>query len=176
MCFIIHAKRFNCTNLIKNRVTIACILWNTVSVILPLLMCSCNQNQAPRQIAVSRSTQMSKEELRELLHNFEEFATAAVEQVASQVDERQFDFKTRKMSLIHRTRFRQALNTMLDRDDPIEAFIETWALSVRTTNYLKNGEGNDLFREHQHLAVIAYEKLQTEIERIGKIFLNNKTI
>jgi len=144
-------------------------------VILPLLMCSCNQNQVPGQIAVSRSAQISKEELRELLNNFEEFAIATVAQARSQLDELQPDFKTRKMSLIHRTRFRQALNTMLERDDPIEAFIETWALSVRITNHFKDGEGKNIFGEHQHIAVTSSEKLQTEIERIGKIFLKNKT-
>jgi methyl-accepting chemotaxis protein len=110
-----------------------------------------------------------------LLNNFEEFATATVAQARSQLDELQPDFKTRKMSLIHRTRFRQALNTMLERDDPIEAFIETWALSVRITNHFKDGEGKNIFGEHQHIAVTSSEKLQTEIERIGKILLKNKT-
>jgi hypothetical protein len=159
----------------RNNVIVVRVLWHASLVILPLLMCSCNQNQVPGQIASSRSVQMSKEELRELLNNFEEFATAAIAQAASQVDEMQPDFKTRKMALVHRTRFRQALNTMLDRDDPIEAFIETWALSVRTTNYFKDGEGSDLFGEHLHIAVTTSEKLQTEIEHIGKIFLNNNT-
>jgi len=159
----------------KNNVIVACVLWHATLVALPLLMCSCNQNQVPGQIAVSRSVQMSKEELRELLDNFEEFATDSLVQVASQVDELQPDFKIRKMSLVHRTRFRQALNTMLDRDDTIEAFIETWALTVRTTNYFKDGEGKHIFGEHQHLAITTSEKIQTEIERIGKIFLNDNT-
>jgi len=175
MCYVRRSERLNCMHQTRNNVIVACVLWNPVLVILPLLMCSCNQNQVPGQIASSRSVQMSKEELRELLNNFEEFATAAIAQAASQVDEMQPDFKTRKMGLVHRTRFRQALNTMLDCDDAIEAFIETWALTVRTTNYFKDGEGKYIFGEHQHLAVTTSEKLQTEIERIGKIFLNNNT-
>ena len=148
-----------------------------VLVITILYVSGCTQQQVQTLGRSSTPTiaRISKEELRELLNNFEEFATAAVAQAASQVDELQPDFKTRKMSLLHRTRFKQALNTMLKRDDPIEAFIETWALSVRTTNYFKDGEGNDLFGEHQHIAVTTSEKLQTEIERIGKIFLKNNT-
>ena len=177
MYYVRRSERLNCMHQTRNNVIVACVLWNPVIVILPLLMCGCGQNQIREsgQITVSRSAQMSKEELRELLNNFEEFATAVVAQAVSQVDELQPDFKERKMGLVHRTRFRQALNTMLDRDDPIEAFIETWALSVRTTNYFKDGEGIDLFGDHQHIAVTTTEKLQTEIERIGKIFLNNNT-
>jgi len=175
MHYVRRSERLNCRHQTRNNVIVACVLWNPVLVIMPLLMCSCNQNQVPGQIAVSRSAQISKEELRELLNNFEEFATATVAQARSQLDELQPDFKTRKMSLIHRTRFRQALNTMLERDDPIEAFIETWALSIRITDHFKDGEGKNIFGEHQHIAVTSSEKLQTEIERIGKIFLKNKT-
>ncbi len=146
-------------------------------VITIMYVSGCTQEQVRTLGRNSTPTidRVSKEELRELLNNFEEFATAAVTQSASQLDELQPDFKTRKMSLVHRTRFRQALNTMLERDDPIEAFIETWAFSVRTTNYFKDGEGKYSFGEHQHIAITTSEKLQAEIERIGKIFLKNKT-
>ena len=153
------------------------VLCCTVFVISPLLMFGCNQKQVriPSHNVVSRSGQISKEELRELLNNFEEFAGATVAEATSQLDELQPDFKTRKTSLVHRTRFRKALHTMLERDDPIEAFIETWGLSVRTTNYFKNGQGSNLFGEHQNLALAGAEKLQAEIERIGRRFLKNDT-
>jgi hypothetical protein len=129
----------------------------------------------PDQGVISRSGEISKEELRELLNNFEEFAIANVAQTASQLDELQPDFKTRKMSLVHRTRFQQALHTMLERNDPIEAFIETWALSVRITNYFKDGQGSNVFGEHQDMVITTSEKLQVEIERIGRRFLKDDT-
>ena len=153
------------------------VLCCALFVILPLLIFGCNQQQVhvPGQDAILRSGQLSKEELRELLNNFEEFATANIAEASSQLDELQSDVKIRKMSLVHRTRFRKALHTMLERDDPIEAFIDTWGLFVRTTNYFKNGQGSNLFGEHQHIAVTTSEKLQTEIELIGKNFLKDKT-
>ncbi|NOQ19976.1 MAG: hypothetical protein GQ571_08405 [Desulfobacterales bacterium] len=177
MYYFKRSERLNSEHQTRNNVAVECVLWHAVFVILPLLMCGCGQNHIRKssQIGVSQSANISKEELRELLNNFEDFASAAVAQATSQLDELQPEFKIRKMSLIHRTRYKQALNTMLNRDDPIEAFIETWALSVRTTNYFKDGEGSEVFGEHQHIAVTNSEKLQTEIERIGKIFLKNNT-
>ena len=177
MCYVERSEKSSCEHQADSSLIVMCFRLHAVLVILSLLICGCDQNQvqAPGRIGVSRSGNISKEELRELLDNFEEFATAAVAQAASRVDELEPDFKTRKMSLVHRTRYKQALHTMLERDDPIEAFIETWALSVRAINYFKYGEGKDVFGEHQHMAITTGERLQTEIEHIGKIFLDNNT-
>ena len=120
MYYVRQSTRSNHKHLTRNNIFKICVLWYAVFVILLLLMCGCGQQQVnmPGQGVISRSGEISKEELRELLNNFEEFAIANVAQMASQLDELQPDFKTRKMSLVHRTRFRQALHTMLERDDP----------------------------------------------------------
>jgi hypothetical protein len=128
-----------------------------------------------RVFDVSKRGQISKEELRESLDSFEEFGSAIVTQTAIQLDALEPDFKTRKMGLLHRTRFKQAMHTMLDRDDPIEAFIETWALTVRITNYFKDGQGSNLFGKHQDLVITASEKIQAGIEQIGRKFLKEDT-
>jgi len=177
MRYIGRSEKLSCEHQATNSVIVMCVRWRAVLVILSLLMCGCDQNQVlgPGQIGVSRSGNISKEELRELLDNFEESAAVAVAQATNRLDELEPDFKARKMSLVHRTRYKQALTTMLDRDDPIEAFIETWALSVRTTSYFKDGEGKDVFGEHQHMAIATAESVQAEIERIGQVFLDDDT-
>lgn len=177
MRYIRQSTRLNHEHLTRNNIFGICVLWYAVFVVLSLLMCGCGQPQVNMsgQGAISRSGEISKEKLRELLNDFEEFAIANVAQASTQLDELQPDFKTRKMSLIHRTRFSQALHTMLDRDDPIEAFIETWALSVRITNYFKDGEGEHIFGEHQGMVITTSEILQAEIEKIGRRFLKDDT-
>ncbi len=46
---------------------------------------------------------------------------------------------------------------------------------VRITNYFKDGEGSNVFGEHQDMVITTSEKLQTEIERIGRRFLKDDT-
>jgi hypothetical protein len=167
----------NSEHLPGNNIIATGVLQAVVLAILPLLICSCGQGQAGllRPDGSARTGQPSKEEFREALNNFEEFAAAAIAQSASQLDQLQPDFKTKKMSMVQRTQLRYAYHTMLKKENPIEAFIETWALSVRVTNYLKEGEGSNLFGKHQDIAIAAFEKIDTEIERIGGRFLKKDT-
>jgi methyl-accepting chemotaxis protein len=67
----------------------------------------------------------------------------------------------------------QSLNAMLDQDDPIVAFVETWALCVRFRMYLDEGEGASLYGEGQAIAVSAAARLEAETERIGHVFLKD---
>ncbi|MHC4751373.1 MAG: hypothetical protein ACYTFW_16060 [Planctomycetota bacterium] len=143
------------------------------SVVISLLLLSvhgCAQKQ--QRMLQGKSTQIarqySKEELRESLDRFDNFASAVTAEVARQIEEKEPDFRTRKLNLVQQTQTRQAVRTMLEQEDPIVAFIEAWSLCVRLTNYLTSGEGSNLFREHQDIAIIASEKLQNEIEMIGR--------
>ena len=153
------------------------LFWVTVFMVIPVLLYGCDQGQV-RLLSpdgTARTGQLSKEEFREALNSFKEFADAAIAQSANQLDQLQPDFKTRKMNMIQRTRLRHAFQTMFDKENPIEAFIETWALSVRLTNYLKDGEGSNLFGKRQDIAITAAEKIEVEIERIGRRFLKEDT-
>jgi hypothetical protein len=67
----------------------------------------------------------------------------------------------------------QGLNAMLDNDDSVVAFIETWALCTRFKMYLEEGEGSTLFGEAHEIARNGSKRLEAEIERIGFIFLKN---
>lgn len=118
--------------------------------------------------------QITKEELREQLDQYREFFRATLGQTAHDLNERVPTARTEKTTLQMRTRMVQGLSAMLDRDDPVVAFIETWGLCVRFRTYLDEGEGNSLFGEAQKLALNAAQRLEMEIERIGGTFLKDE--
>ena len=68
------------------------------------------------------------------------------------------------------------LNAMLDQDDPIIAFVETWALCTRFRMYLEEGEGSSLYGEGQPIALNGAKLLEMEIERIGNVFLKDDVL
>ncbi|MHC4693484.1 MAG: hypothetical protein ACYS67_12150 [Planctomycetota bacterium] len=118
--------------------------------------------------ATKGASRISKEELRQSLDQFEEYAIATITEATDQIDEKKLNFRLRKLNLLQRTRLGHAYHTMNEHQDPVVAFLETWGLCVRLTNYFKYGEGRGLFGEHQEIALTASEKLEAEIERIGK--------
>jgi len=117
--------------------------------------------------------QISKEDLREQLDNFREFFKATLRQVANELNERVPTNRMEKTTLQMRTRMIQCLSAMLDQDDPVVAFIETWALCTRFRMYLEEGEGSLLYGESQQVALNGAKRLEAEIQRIGYIFLKD---
>ncbi|MHC4665204.1 MAG: hypothetical protein ACYS9T_04500 [Planctomycetota bacterium] len=101
------------------------------------ILCGCGQSarRVFRGKQTPQATRISKEELREELDKFEEAAGANYKQLAGKLDELMPDLKTRRLSLIMRTRLQQAFRAMLDQEDPVIAFIETWGLCVRVRYY-----------------------------------------
>jgi hypothetical protein len=148
--------------------TVALLAWICFSV-----GCTNTGQRTLRGKAPSETSQISKEELRETLNSFEEFAMAVITESANRLDEQQLNLKIRKLHMLQRARLRQAYHTMTEHQDPIVAFLEIWGLSVRLTNYFKYGEGASLFRQHKDIVLTASEKIQTEIEQIGKRFLKD---
>jgi hypothetical protein len=138
------------------------------------ILCGCGQSarRVFRGKRTPQATRISKEGLREELDVFEEYAAARFKQVAGELDVLVPGLKTRKINLIMRTRLRQAFRTMLDQEDPIIAFIETWGLCVRVRYYVEEGEGLGLYKEHQSLAVDAFGQIESRIEDIGREFLD----
>ncbi|MBL7146752.1 MAG: hypothetical protein ISS76_21105 [Phycisphaerae bacterium] len=118
--------------------------------------------------------EISKQELREQLDKFREFYKATLRQVSNELNERISSTRTEKTTLQMRARMVQGVNAMLDNDDSIVAFIETWALCTRFKMYLEEGEGSALFGEAHEIARNGSKRLEAEIERIGFIFLKNE--
>jgi len=115
--------------------------------------------------------QISKEELRQKLDKFEAFFTARLRQMSNDIYDRVPSKRTEKTTLLMRARMVQGMNAMLDQDDSVIAFIETWAICERFRTYLEKGEGAKLYGEAQEIAVTSAVQIENEIERIGRIFL-----
>jgi hypothetical protein len=124
--------------------------------------------------AAPTAGRMSKEKLRDELDNFQEFFRNNTSQALIEIEQRQPTVRTNRTVLLLRTRANQALQSMLEHDDPIIAFIETWGLCVRTTQYFEEGHGSRFFGEHQHFIVEAIKRNEAEIERIGGLLLDDE--
>ncbi|MHC4279826.1 MAG: hypothetical protein ACYSUJ_06705 [Planctomycetota bacterium] len=65
---------------------------------------------------------------------------------------------------------------MLEHEDPIIAFIETWGLCLRTTQFFESGAGRNFFSEHQDIIIRAAKDNEAEMERIGQLFMNENLL
>lgn len=117
---------------------------------------------------------ISKEKLRDELDNFQEFFRNNNSQAFLEIEQRQPTVKTNRTVLLLRTRGNQAFHTMMEHEDPIIAFIETWGICVRTTQYFEGGHGSRFFGEYQHFIVEAVKGNEAEIERIGRLLLDDE--
>jgi methyl-accepting chemotaxis protein len=151
------------------------ILAKIVIVISVILFIGCGQKEV-RTIGSGLAPsegQISKEELRRMLDKFEAFFTARLRQMSNDIYDRIPGKRTEKTTLLMRARMVQGLNAMLDQDDSVIAFIETWTMCERFRTYLEKGEGAELYGEGQEIAVAAARQIENEVERIGRIFLKD---
>ena len=117
--------------------------------------------------------QISKEDLREQLDKFAEYFKARLRQMSSDLYDKVPSKRTEKTTLQMRARMVQGLNVMLDQEDPIIAFIETWALCSRFRAYLEEGQGASLYGDGQKIAVGYARQIEAEIEQVGRVFLKD---
>ncbi len=154
----------------------SCAPWIFAVALSALVFVLCGCGQRARRLFRGKQTpqvaRISKEKLREELEKFEEAVTATYKEMAGRLDQLLPDLKTRRSNLIMRTRLGQAFRAMLDQEDPVVAFIETWGLCVRLRYYFGEGEGLGLFREHQSLAIQTFRQVESKIENIGREFLD----
>jgi hypothetical protein len=133
--------------------------------------CAENDVQTIRGADARLPSGISKDELRDALYSFNEFAITTIRQASNELDERLGSSRIRKTNLLWKIRMHHAFQTMLEIEDPVEAFVETWGLCVRLLAYLESGEGSTLYGEHQGIALEAARLNRGEIERIGRAFM-----
>jgi methyl-accepting chemotaxis protein len=117
--------------------------------------------------------QISKEDLRKQLDKFAEYFKARLRQMSGDLYDQAPNKRTEKTTLQMRARMIQGLNVMLDQEDSVIAFIETWALCSRFRAYLEEGQGASLYSDGQKIAVIYARQIEAEIEQIGHAFLKD---
>ena len=143
-----------------------------------VIMCFFGCEEGTLRTLRGRSTpkqgQISKEELHTNLDAFAEYFRAFVKETTDRINESDITTRMRKTNMILRARTLQAINTMLEQEDPIIAFIETWGFAVRLCQYFEEGEGRSLFSDNQHIVIEAAAQLQARIEIIGRIFMKEE--
>jgi hypothetical protein len=138
----------------------------------------CGGEKAPTFLSgkkTPKTGQITKEELRKELNNFEEYAASVTKQATDEIDTLLPGIRTQKTNLIQKARLRQGFNTMIEQKEPVIAFIETWGLCVRYRMYLAEGEGSKIFGEYQDIALNSAIRIEERIEEIGRQFLKEDT-
>ena len=151
------------------------IWWVAALAVLLMAFGPAGCRQTPKRVMDSGASlpksQLSREELQDTLNRFEDFFATSIKQGASELDMLLPGAKTQRLTLLWRTRCIGTLHTILEQDDPLVAFIDTWALSLRMTVYFGSGEGSKLFEPHQEVALSTATQIEAEIERISQKLL-----
>ena len=150
----------------------------TLVVVFPLLTtgCSTKEVRTLRGRITPTNRQISQQDLRNRLETFAEYSKGKFRQMSTDLNERVPSKRTEKTTLQMRARMIEALNTMLNQDDPTIAFIESWALCTRFRMYLEEGEGSSLYGEGQEIALNGARLLEMEIEQVGRVFLKDDVL
>lgn len=117
--------------------------------------------------------QISEEELRGNLDAFEEYFRGSVKETVDKINEIDMTARTQRTSLMIQMRTSQAINAMLDHEDPVVAFIEVWGFIVRLHQYLEGGGGRSLFGDNHHMFTEMAAQLEARIETIGRTFMKD---
>ncbi len=115
---------------------------------------------------------MSREELRDLLGDFEDYFQSAVKEASTKLVQQIDDPQIRRKTLLWKVSAIPACHTILKQEDAIKAFLDGWVLAVRMRQYFEEGDGRDLFDGHQAIAVKAAKEIERDIERIGARLLS----
>ena len=147
-----------------------------VFVVLLFILFFCGCEQAKPTTFGGKPTpntgQISEQELRASLDAFEEYLRAAVEETVDKIDEIDMTAKTRRISLMLQVRTSQAIDAMLEQEDPVVAFIEVWGFIVRLHQYFEEGEGRSLFGNNQPAFIEMATQFEAGIETIGRTFMS----
>ena len=117
------------------------------------------------------TTEYTEQDLREDLAGYaarySSITSAAADEIADVADSR----RVRRSTLVWKLRMIPLVKDYAFRDDPQEAYVEVLNLAVATRRYLTEGDGREIFGEHNAIAVQAAEELETLAVEIGQRFL-----
>lgn len=118
--------------------------------------------------------QMSKQGLRDQLEVFSAYAKSTLGSAINEIDRLSPSKRTQMITLQFRIKALQGLNAMLEHDDAVVAFIDTWAYSVRLRMFLEEGQGANLLNGNQGIIVDAARAMESKIAEVGKQFLTDE--
>jgi hypothetical protein len=150
------------------------------SWVLPiaLLLAGCQVLQAP-WVAVRRITapafpmDTTQQDLRGWLAEYAVRFVAVVTSAADEIAARAAERAVRRNTLLWKLRMTAAVERAAFAEDPQEAYVSVLAIAVAMHHYLTEGEGREIFGEHQAIAHEAAERLVEDAEGIGARYLTD---
>jgi hypothetical protein len=105
---------------------------------------------------------------------FESYFVSAMKQMAEDMNAASQTRRVERTNVQMQMRVVEALHAMSNPDDAVIAFLDTWGLIVRLKLYVDEGRGRSLYGQHQPGAVSLMKTAESEIERIGNLFLTSQ--
>ncbi|HVP12893.1 MAG TPA: hypothetical protein VMV94_17095 [Phycisphaerae bacterium] len=128
----------------------------------------------PTSAPVVEQSKISKEELHAALDDFKDVFESTVKQAAGKIEAAATDANTRKNTLMWQVRMISACYMIFRQDEDLKVFLDLWTLCIRMNQYFQEGDGCELFGGQQDVAISAAQRLQSEIERIGRTFMSEE--
>ena len=115
---------------------------------------------------------MTEQDLRSRLDFFEASFAQAVQTAAERIVQAEDDVAIRRRTVHWKQATIPAVRRAASNEDPVEAFLDVWALCSQLHDLLVEGEGKEIFGRGQPYALETADALHQEIESIGASFLN----
>ncbi len=106
--------------------------------------------------------------LREDLVQFIEHSEGDVMATANEIEAATQETEVRKAALLWKVNLIQRANEALIEREPIALLFDSWAFCAQQVEYLQQGDGRELFKDQQSLAVAAAARMRTDIEAIAR--------
>jgi len=106
--------------------------------------------------------------LREDLVQFIEHSEGDVMATANEIEAATQETEVRKAALLWKVNLIQRANEALIEREPIALLFDSWAFCAQQVEYLQQGDGRELFKDQQSLAVAAAARMRTGIEAIAR--------
>jgi hypothetical protein len=147
-------------------------------VLLGIALAGCANPARPasNSIETSNSAQISREELRDRLAQFEDKLEATIARACDQLVEASPDRRTRKLTLLWQMRSFPLSRKAITQANPVQGLLDAWALRVRLVNYVETGDGGNLFAPNQQIVITAARELEGDIERLAALIMNEQML
>ena len=122
----------------------------------------------------SASPPYTEQELHEDLAAYVARFTSVVAGVSEEIEDLSGSRRVRRSTLIWRLRMIPLAQELAFGDDPQESYVVSLGLAFTLRNYLTEGDGRELFGEHQPIAVEAARTVESFARDIGPRFLDEE--
>ena len=138
---------------------------------IALIAAGCHTTKSVVGGGTKYASGMSEPELRDKLSEFYGHFVNTIEAAALQAANQTQDSNLRTRLTMAKLRATRICRDILFQQQPMTAFVDTWALCIQYEVYLEQGEGRETFKEVLLLLLPAAQQLRQRIESVGTLFL-----